>query len=223
MTEQKTEQSKSMTKWLAIAVMAVLVVAIVIITIVLAQKIGNLNRELDDANTQVTALQSKVTGLQSDVTSLQAQLTQEKARTQQLSNDLVEAGNQVASLQKDVASKQSTIDTQNTTIKTMKYPRHFSTPEELANWLQKDNTDTLYPNPTLAQKMLLALTLQIHAARDGYIICTNLPTGGQLDLVTNRAVVGDVIYEIRPWDDFAQKWNNIPAIPSYPIPPESGQ
>jgi len=223
MAEQKKEQSKSMTKWLATAIIAVLVIAIVVVIIIFTQQSGNLNRDLDNANTQVATLQGKVTNLQSDVSSLQAQLTQEKAKTQQLEGDIRESEGQVALLQRDVASKQSTVDSQAATIKTMKYPRHFSTPEELANWLQKDNTNTLYPNPTVAQKMLLALTLQIHAARDGYIICTNLPTGGLLDLVTNRAVVGDVIYEIRPWDDFAQKWNNIPAIPSYPITPESGQ
>jgi outer membrane murein-binding lipoprotein Lpp len=223
MTNQNTERTSSMTRWLVIGVMAVLVIAIVVISILLSQKVNSLNRDLDNTNSQVATLQSKVNSLTADLTSTQGKLMTAESESTSLKTELTAAQTQIGTLNQSVASKQTTIDQQTDQITTMRYPKHFATAEELANWLQKDNTDTLYPNPTLAQKMLLAFTLQIHAARDGFIICTNLPTGGQLDLVTNRAVVGDVIYEIRPWDDFAQKWNSIPVMPSYPITPESGQ
>jgi flagellar biosynthesis chaperone FliJ len=223
MAEQKVEKSKSMTKWIAIGVIAVLVIAIVVTTVLLSQKIGSLNRDLDDARAQVATLQGQVSNLQTNVSTLQGQLNQEKATTATLNTELSGAKSQISTLDKTVASQQTTISDQAATIKTMRYPKNFATSEELANWLQKDNTNTLYSNPTTAQKTQLAFILQIHAARDGYIVTTNLPIGGSLDSVTNRAIVGDYVYEITPWNDIAQRWFGVPAMPSYPITPESGQ
>ena len=106
----------------------------------------------------------------------------------------------------------------------MKYPKHFGTIDELANWLQKDNTNTLFTNPTTIQRAQMAFILQIRAARDGYFLTVNIPVAGNLDLISSRAMVGDVIYEVRAWDDFTQRWGTVsPAMPSYPILPDSGQ
>ena len=57
MAEQKAVQSNSMTKWIVIGIIAVLVIAIVVTSILLSQKIGSLNRDLDDSRAQVAALQ----------------------------------------------------------------------------------------------------------------------------------------------------------------------
>jgi hypothetical protein len=131
---------------------------------------------------------------------------------------------QISALQKDISSRQSTIDSQAAQIKTMSYPHHFSSVDELTSWLQKDNINTLYANPTAVQKAQMAFMLQIRAARAGYILTVNVPLAGGLDLITNRAIVGDVVYEVRAADDFVQRWGSIsPAMPPYPIPADSGQ
>jgi hypothetical protein len=223
MAKQKTEQSNSMTKWLAIAVIAVLVIALVVIIVVFTQKIGRLNRNVNDFNAQVAALQSQLSEFQGDTSTLQGQLAQQKAANASLTGQLAEAKSQNDVLEGNIADLNNTISIQDTLIEKMKYPKHFSTVEELANWLQKDNTNTLYPSSTAVQRIQLAFILQIHAARDGYLLTVSLPAGGVLDYITDRAIVGDAIYEIRPWDDFVQRLFSVPVLPSYPITSESGQ
>ncbi|OGO39652.1 MAG: hypothetical protein A2147_03015 [Chloroflexi bacterium RBG_16_57_8] len=218
---------KNMFKWVAVAAIGVLVVALVVAIVVLIGRNGELNElntQLDAAEQQVATLQSQMSGLQSNVSSLQNQLTGAQNQVTSLQANVTSANGQISTLQKDAESKQSNIDAQAAQIKTMKYPRFFSSQVELSNWLQKDNTNTLYTSPNAIEKAVMAFTLQIRAARDGYILPVTLPFGGNLDLLTNRAIVGDVMYDVRAWDDFAQRGLNVsPAMPSYPITPESGQ
>lgn len=213
-----------MGKWLAIAGIGVLLIALVVVIIVFTGQTSDLNTKLEAAEAEASSLEGQVGTLQGQVGTLQGQLNTSQGQASSLQKSLTDANGQVSVLQKDVASKQSTIDTQTGQIKTMRYPRHFASVDELANWLQKDNTNTMYTNPTAIQKAQMSFVLQIRAARDGFFLTSNVPVAGNLELITNRALVGDVIYEIRAWDDFAQRWGTIsPAMPSYPITPESGQ
>ena len=221
MAKPKAEQGSSMTKWLAIVVIAVLVIAIVVTTVLLTQQAGRLNRDLDEAEAQVTTLQGQASSLQSSVSSLQTQLAQEQSKVASLQTGLNNANSQIDALNKDVASKQSTIGSQADQIETMKYPRHFTTSVELRNWLQKDDTNTKYAGLGGAQ---LSFILQIRAARDGFLLPVRLPIGGTLDYINNMAVIGDEVYSVRASDDFVERWITIsPALPTYPILPESGQ
>jgi outer membrane murein-binding lipoprotein Lpp len=213
-----------MNKWLAVAVFGVLLIALVIVIVVFTGQTSDLNAKLDSAEQQVASLQGQVSTLQGNVSSVQSQLTAAQTQATSLQANLTNATGQVSTLQRDAETKQATITSQAAQLNTMKYPRHFATVDELTNWLQRDNTNTLFTNPTTVQRAQMALVLQVKAARDGFLMTVNLPIAGNLELVTNRAMVGDVIYEVRPWDDFAQRWGTIsPALPSHPITPESGQ
>ena len=215
---------KNMNRWIAVSAIGILLVVLVVVIVVFNGKVGNLNDDLKASEAQVATLQSQVNGLQSERTDLQGKLTSSQNNLTSRDASLATANTQIAALKTDVDSKQGTITAQAAEIKKMKYPKHFNTIDELANWLQKDNTNTLFANPSAIQKAQLAFVLQIRAAREGYFLSTNMPVAGNLDLIVNRALVGDVIYEIRAWDDFTQRWGTVsPAMPSYPILPDSGQ
>jgi uncharacterized protein YoxC len=214
----------SMNKWLAVAAIGVLAVALVVVIVVFSNQAGKLNRDLDEAELRMTTLQGQANSLQSNVTSLQGQLSQEKNTVSSLQADLSSTRGQVSTLQGNVTSQQATISQRDSQIATMKYPRFFNSQIELSNWLQKDNTNTLYANPNAVEKAVMAFVLQIRATRDGYILPVSLPIGGSLEVLSNRAIIGDIMYDVRAWDDFVQRGIAVsPAMPSYPITPESGQ
>ena len=217
MSEQKTP----MTKWITIGVGAVIVVALLVTTIVFASQNSKLKKDLKETESQVTTLQGQVGSLQSNVSSLQTQLNQEQTKSASLQEDLTDAENQITTLNKQASSNQATITDQASQIKTMKYPRHFNSLNELTNWLQADDTNTKYTGLSNSQ---VSFILQIRAARDGYLLPVRLPVGGTLEYITNMAIIGDSAYSVRGKDDFVEKWMTIsPAMPSYPITPESGQ
>jgi len=215
------EQKNPMTKWVMIGVVAVVILALLVTTIVFAVQKSNLQKDLDESETQVAALQSQVGTLQSNVSSLQTQFSQEQAKVNSLEQDLTGAEDQITSLNKQASSNQATIADQASQIKTMKYPRHFNSLNELTNWLQADDTNTRYTGLSNSQ---ISFILQIRAARDGYLLPVRLPIGGTLEYITNMAIIGDSAYSVRGTDDFVEKWINIsPVMPSYPITPDSGQ
>jgi hypothetical protein len=202
---------------IATIALAVLVIGAVVVLVVVLNQLSKANARVDSTEKQVASLQTSLSAAETRGTSLQKDLDAANKQIQTLSGS-------GSSLQQTVAQQASQIKALDEQIKTMRYPRNFATPEELSTWLMKDNTNSLYPNPTAVQRALMAFILQLHAARDGFILSVNLPQGGNLDLISNRAVVSDVIYEVRAWDDFAQRWGVIaPAMPGYPIPPDSGQ
>ena len=214
---------------LATITLGVLVVAAVVVIAVMASQNGKANADLKDSQQQVASLQSQASSLQGNLSSAQSQLTAATAAQAKAASDQAAAKTasdaQISALQKDISSKQSTIDSQAAQIKTMRYPRNFSTIDELTNWLQKNNPVT-WDSLTLtaAQRVQMTFALEIKAARDGYLMPAVLPMFGNLDWMTNRTVVGDIIYEVRAWDSFVQIGGRVtPAVPSYPIPPESGK
>ncbi len=209
----------------ATIVLGVLVVAAIVVIAVMASQKSTTDKQLKDSQQQVTSLQAQVSGLQTNLSSTQSQLSAAQAKAvTDLAAAKAASDAQIAALQKNASSLQSTIDAQAAKIKTMTYPRHFASVDELTTWLQKDDTNTLYPNPTAVQKAQMAFILQVKAARDGYLMTVNIPLGGGLDLITNRAIVGDIVYEVRASDDFVQRWGSIsPALPPYPISPDSGK
>lgn len=216
-----SEQRKPMTKWITIGVGAAVIVVLLVLTIVFASQNSNLKKDLNAAKSQVTTLQGQVGTLQGNVSSLQTQLNQEQTKSASIENDLTQAEDQITALNKQVTSNQATIGEQANQIKTMKYPRHFNSLNELTNWLQSDDTNIKYAGLSNSQ---ISFILQIRAARDGYLLPVRLPIGGTLEYITNMAIIGDSAYSVRGNDDFVERWITIsPAMPSYPITPESGQ
>jgi septal ring factor EnvC (AmiA/AmiB activator) len=206
-----------MNKWIAIPVIAVLLIAVIVMAVVMTQQIGNLNDELSDAEADITMLTSEVNSLNASVSSLQGELTESQNEAVALQASLNTANNQIAALQDTVESQQSTIDTQTDELEKVRYPRHFATLLELMDWLQKDDTDTKYPDVSAAQR---AFILEAKAAAAGYLLPVRMPLAGTTDFVTNIAVVGgDKVYSVRASDDFVEPWGTIPAMPQYPITP----
>jgi TolA-binding protein len=205
-----------MNKWVAITVIAVLVIGLVVMAVIMTQQTGKLNDDLDDAETQIAALQSQVSSLEKNVSSVQGKLTESENKAITLQTNLNTANAQIVTLQENVKSQQSTIATQTEELKKVKYPRHFGSLAELTGWLQKDDTNTKYPDVSVAQR---AFILEAKAAGDGYLLPVRMPMAGTTDYVTNIAVIGDVIYSVRAGDDFVERWGTIPAMPQYPIPP----
>ncbi len=220
-----SEGKKPMNKWIPIGTIAVLAIAVIVLVIVFPMQLGKANKKVADANAQIATLQSQLSSAQSSVSSLQTQLAAAQKDASDQKTALQAANGQIASLNQQVGNLNSTVNTQAAQIKTMMYPRHFATVTELSNWLQKDDTDKLFGSiPPLQltdlQKAQMAIVLQIKAARDGFIITTNLPLLGGLGGITNRALIGDTVYSVRAYDDFVEHIGNIsPALPSYPIPP----
>ncbi len=214
-----------MNKWIPISVIGVLVIAIVLIAVLMGMQISNANKKADAANAQVATLQAQVSSLQGNVSSLQGQLSTAQSQLKTAQDQGAALKTSLDAANKQVSDQTATINSQAAQIKTMSYPRHFASVTELTNWLQKDDTDKLFGSiPPLQltplQKAQMALVLQIKAARDGFIITTNLPLLGGLDTITNRALVGDTVYTVRAYDDFVEHISSIsPALPSYPIPP----
>ena len=206
-------------------VLGVLVVAAVVVIGILASQNSNTKAELTEVEQQLSGLQSELSGVRSTLSSTQSKLTAAETKSTTLQADLTAATARIETMSKDVSSKQSTIDAQAAQIKKMMYPHNFSTVDELTGWLQKNNPVTWDPLAlTAVQRVQMTFALQIKAARDGYLMPAVLPMFGNLDWMTNRTVVGDIIYEVRAWDSFAQIGGRVtPAVPSYPIPPESGK
>jgi hypothetical protein len=204
-------------------------VVLVAVIVVLAVLLGNKNSKLTDTETQVKSLQSQVSSLETTKSSLQTQLSQAQTKNTSLQSELdttkQQTSEQIEQLSKGLSDAQKTIASQADSIKTMKYPRNFSTIDELTNWLQKNNPVTWNPNTlTPIQRAEMAFALEVKAARDGYLMPVILPLYGNLDYLTNRTIVGDVTYEIKSWDGTVQIGGRItPALPSYPITPESGK
>jgi hypothetical protein len=206
-----------------------LAVVLIAVIIVLAVMLGNKSSKLADSEAQVTSLQTDVSALKTDKSSLQTQLAQSQTKNTSLQSELdttkEQTGKQIEQLNKSLTDAQATVNSQSATIKTMKYQHNFSTVDELTSWLQKNNPVTWDPNTlTAIQRAEMALSLEVKAARDGYIMPAILPLFGNVDWMTNRTIVGDVVYEIKAWDGTVQIGGRVtPTLPSYPITPESGQ
>ncbi len=227
MSETTNGGKPSMKKSLYIGgAVAVVLIAVII---VLAVMLGNKSSKLADSEAQVTSLQADVSALEVDKSSLQSQLAQAQTKSTSLQSELDttkdQTSKEIEQLNKSLTDTRATVDSQAATIKTMKYPHNFSSIDELTSWMQKNNPVTWDPNTlTTLQRAEMAFALEVKAARDGYIMPAMLPLFGNIDWMTNHVIVGDVVYEIKSWDGTIQNGGKVvPALPSYPITPESGK
>jgi hypothetical protein len=206
-------QGSQNTKWYITC--GILAVIIIVMGAVMGWKIKTMNDDARNNAAQISSLQGQVTSLQSDLTSTKTQLTQTQNDKTGLTADLAEATAQIEVMTKAASSAQATISAQEKSITTMRYPRHFTSVNELTDWLQKDDTNIKYKGLPNSQ---ISFILQIRAAREGYLLPVRLPIGGSLDYISNMAVIGDSVYSVRGYDDFVEKWMTInPAMPTYPI------
>ena len=104
-------------------------------------------------------------------------------------------------------------------LNTVMYPRHFSSLQELRDWLEQDDTDDEWTDVSCYAE--LCYMLQVRALQDGYLISTDVDFQSGVDYWSNCAVIGDTMYWIYPDDDSIDQvgdsnWFEI--LPSCPIP-----
>ena len=225
-----------MNKWIAIPVISILIIAIAAGGYFLMQQ----NNKLTDANSEIVTLENNVSSLQDTVTSKEAEIsgletnvsdmedvisslndnvdqleTDLSASESQVSNletELDSVNGQVSDLQSDLSAQRNINSSLTSDIKTIKSPRHFSSVQELTDWLDEDDTDTAYQGEGTNR---LCYILQVRAMRDGYLMSAILLTSGEgLDAV----VIGDEYWFVNPEDDDTQFAGNVDPIPTHPLP-----
>ena len=192
--------------------------------------------DLKDANATIYDYVAEVAGLERDVASLTDDLdtvTQERDTLQtekttlegekaSLETELDDANSQISSLQSSLSSKTSELNSEKarTTslqgeLNTVMYPRHFNSVQELADWLQQDDTDTQYADKRPA---VWSYILQVRALQDGYLLPVSVYVEGQSTYWSNCAVIGGEIYWVYADDDSFYWFAYVSPIPTYPIP-----
>ena len=197
------------------------------------QELQSVKAELASAQAEVSEMNAKLEAMktapepkQPDVEAISNELESTKTELEIAKTSLAESIKNNSSLKTDLQKANEDINTQlkaNSTLseelKRVKYPRHFESLQELKEWVQKDDTDTLYPD---ASDIELAYILQARAAGDGYILPAYLQfMGGNVRILYNIAIIGEQIYNVRAKDDliapylFAQL-----RLPLYPVSPD---
>lgn len=176
---------------------------------------GTAESEIVDLEEDISALEGNVSTLEGNVSALETDLAESEATVATLQSDLDIANNKVCNLQRDLSTQRNINTTLSSELKTVKDPRHFSSIQELTDWLHEDDTDTKYADESNSQK---AFILQVKALRDGYllpVICVlvdNIPT------MRNMAIIGNEMYWINANDDDSYLRDTVDPIPSHPLP-----
>jgi septal ring factor EnvC (AmiA/AmiB activator) len=218
-----------MNKWIAIPVISVLAVAVIgggyflwqqisklgdaeseIIT--LEDNVAALEGEVASLEGNVAALEGDVAGLEGDVSTLEADLAESEATASTLEADLGTANSKISGLQGDLSTQRTINSSLTDELKMVKDPRHFSSIQELTDWLQEDDTDMKYTNESQAEQ---AFILQVRALRAGYLLPAFIGGGEGINL----AIIGHDAYIIDPSnDDTDHIADVIDPLPSHPLP-----
>lgn len=181
-------------------IIIVLLVAAGVLGYLYAQASGDLNpvkSDLENAQTEVAALQLDLEGAQATITTCESDIDNLESQLE---------------VQNEVNSALTT------ELNKIKNPRHFSSVQELADWLYEDDTDTKFKQAAANQMFFI---LQIRALRDGYLLPAYMQDCDEDYLVEtggNLAYIGDEIYYVWPGDDDHWLWAYVITMPSYPLP-----
>ena len=189
---------------------------------------------IDDYTVEVAGLEQDVTSLTDGLSTMTVErdtLLNDKANLEgenaDLEDDLNNANSQISSLQSSLSSKTSELNSEKaranalqSELNVVMYPRHFGSVQELADWLQQDDTNTEYADIKEDNYLQMSFILEVRAARDGYILSTYLvPLDTGVCWISNIACIGDTFYLVEAGDDSVTEyytyWN---AVPSCPIP-----
>ena len=173
----------------------------------------------------ITSLEGNIATLEGEVSTLETVLVDSEAEVSSLETELAGSKSQVSSLQSSLSKANADISTQQTInsalseeLKTVKFPRHFASLQELTDWLYQDDTDTKYADEDIDT---MSYILMIRALRDGYLLTVSLWPAGEDVLVSNDAVIGTSIYSVNARDDEIAEWaTDIQPLPSHPLPPD---
>lgn len=184
--------------------------------------VATLEGNVDTLESDVATLEGNVTTLEGNVATLEGDVTTLEVEVSTLETDLADSEAQVSSMQSSLATATAKVSSQQTInsalsaeLKTVKDPRHFSSTQELADWLRDDNTDTEYEGQIEA-----IFALQVRALRDGCLVPALVVEGTGGDLYFgNWVAIGDEIYIIDPWTDDVGYFGYLyQPLPSHPLP-----
>ena len=215
--------------WVAIGVIVVLVGSTGYLAFSYTSKSSDLteaNSTIDNYVVQVAGLEQDVASLTDDLDTLQTEISTLEGEKADLETELDDANSEISSLQSSLTLKTTQLnsETARTTslqgeLNTVMYPRHFSSLQELRDWLEQDDTDDEWTDVSCYAE--LCYMLQVRALQDGYLISTDVDFQSGVDYWSNCAVIGDTVYWIYPDDDSIDQvgdssWFEI--LPSCPIP-----
>ena len=221
--------------WLAIGAIVVLVGS----TGYLAFAYTGTSSDLTEANLTIADYVVEFAGLEQDVSSLtddldtmigerdtllteKATLEGEKA---DLEGDLSNANSQISSLQSNLSSKTTELNSEKARANALQselnmvmYPRHFGSAQELADWLQQDDTNIEYVDIKDSNYLQMSFILEVRAAMDGYILPAYVvPLDADTCWISNIACIGDTFYLVEAGDDSVTEyytyWNTVPSCP----------
>ena len=184
------------------------------------------NSTLDNYVVKVAGLEQDVASLTDDLSAMTGERDTLEGEKADLETELDDANSEISSLQSSLSVKTSELNSEEarTTalqgeLNTVIYPRHFSSLQELRDWLEQDDTDDEWTDVSCYAE--LCYMLQVRALQDGYLISTDVDFESGVDYWSNCAVIGDTIYWIYPDDDSVNQvgdssWFEI--LPSRPIP-----
>ena len=218
-------------KTVSIILGVVLAITLIAGGLVISQQIQQKNAltsDLTAANTKITGLEGDIVGLKGNVSDLEGKLTASQGEVSSLTGKLTDSETKAAGLQKDldsakssISSLQSDVSAQRTInssltadLKKVRSPRHFSSLQELTDWITKDDTNTKYASERPSQ---IGFILQVRALRDGYLLPVALYVEGTTIWVGNRAVIGDGLYAVSPSSDSITKISTTQPLPSQPL------
>lgn len=223
-----------MSNWISIPIISVLVVALAVGAYFLFDYIGQLNDAEDEIvslegeitglendvsglednvaslDGEVAGLEDEVDGLESDIFGLEIDLADSQADVANLGFDLDIANGTIVDLEGEVTALEFTNSTLLSELNLVKSPRHFTSIQELTDWLDDDDTNIRYAGETTAEK---AYILQVRALRDGYILAAFIVDEDGIVL----AVIGDEYWGINPDDDDLAFISYMSPLPSKPL------
>ena len=170
---------------------------------------GDLATEQDKSaklESDLSAEQSKTTKLEGDLATeqgktakLEGDLATEQGKSAKLGSDLMAANSRASSLQSDLSEVQSKL----TEINKVYPPRHFSSMNELHDWLVSNDVSDRSGSTTAEDVYAKALDIQEDALQDGYIVSAWIDYYAEEEMfyVLCTAVAGGNVYMWDPEND----------------------
>lgn len=182
---------------------------------------ADLSDKLSASESEVASLEGNVSTLEGEVSTLEGEVSDLTDQNSELDADLASANTKISGLQSSLSAAQSVNTSLTAELKTIKDPRHFESVTELSDWLQQDDTDTVYASLAsggLGNFMQMAFILQVRAARDGYILPAYILPGDGVTFVLNYAIIGDMMYFVDVTNDEVEAMVYLAGQPSHPEP-----
>jgi hypothetical protein len=222
--EKANKQREKMNKQIFIPIIVLLAIGLIVVGFRAVQE----RNRLADVRSELTALEREVsiaqTALAENIVALanetnrreraQAEIVTQKENLAAAKTALAKEINARELAQAEIVALTTDLMAVSDRLRTVQYPRHFTSEEELTNWLHNDDTNTKDELP-----IPLAFILQVRALMDGFLLPVSLYWHEGELWVVNRAVIGTNIYSVGAQNDLVERFvYDIDPVPARPIP-----